>query len=119
MENESSPKCHRPPSAHSQPDDGVFPGNRLVAIVDAYPDNLVVQYFMWPFARHFFKSLLAVFICLYGSLFTCMIWFNQKVCDRMFSYSYYVVGTAFFVLTCYSAYLRRKLERQSRLSREG
>jgi hypothetical protein len=35
-------------------DDGA-PPNRLVEIADSFPDNLIVRYFVAPFARHFYK----------------------------------------------------------------
>ncbi|KAJ5127969.1 hypothetical protein N7448_008748 [Penicillium atrosanguineum] len=110
-------QSHKSTPDRAQLDDDA-PPNRLVEIADFFPDNLVVRYFVAPFARHFYKTLLALMIFIYGSLITCNLWNDEKACDRRFNSLVFFVGLGFVVLTGYTAYLRRKLERQKRLAQE-
>lgn len=48
------PQDPKSTSTRSQLDDSVFP-NRLIEIADAYPNNIIVRFFVLPFVRHFFK----------------------------------------------------------------
>ncbi|KAL5357336.1 hypothetical protein BJX96DRAFT_144285 [Aspergillus floccosus] len=101
----------------SQVDDTVFP-NRLVEIADAYPTDPIVRWFVVPFARHPFSSIVAVVFLLCGSLITCERWNDGEVCSGRFLSITFYMSLGFMFLICYSGYLRRKLARQRQLSQD-
>jgi hypothetical protein len=63
--------------------------------------------------------LLAIFAFLILSYQVCGLWNEEPVCDRRVNQVMYRVVLAIFALMGYTRYLRRRLEKQQRVSVSG
>jgi membrane protein implicated in regulation of membrane protease activity len=63
--------------------------------------------------------LLAIFAFLILSYQVCGLWNEEPVCDRRVNHLMYAVVLGILALMGYTRYLRRRLEKQQRVSASG
>ncbi|KAF7171807.1 hypothetical protein CNMCM5623_004138 [Aspergillus felis] len=99
--------------------DDELPVSPLCSIVDSSPGDPIAQYLINPFARHIFKTLLAIFAFLILSYQICGLWNEESVCDRRVDHLTFAVGLGILALMGYTYYLRKRIEKQQRVSASG
>jgi hypothetical protein len=62
------------------------------------------------------RTLLSIFTFLILSYQICGRWSEESVCDRRLQYLFYAVELGIVALMGYSYYLRKRMEKQQRVS---